>query len=82
MLAKVAILAVILVALAWQERKNKLILFGVVAVLLLLGVIVTMGRFPVWASTYLTMASFFFAVICLAVVVTRVFSFLRGKKHL
>jgi len=78
MLTRLAIFAAILIVLAWKDRKNKLILFGVASVLCLLGVLVPMSRFPVLAP-YLMMTSFFLAVICLGIAAKRFFSFLRQK---
>jgi len=76
---KIAIAAALLLLLAWQERKNKLILFGIISVFLFFGTGLAFDRLPHRAAEYLGFAGLACALVCLGIAVKRSFSFLHHK---
>jgi hypothetical protein len=65
--------------LAWQERKNKLILFGVIALILMLCTGATIDRLPGWAAESLGLSIFAFALLTLGIALKRVIGFVSQK---
>jgi hypothetical protein len=76
---KIAIAALLLVVLAWQERKNKLILFGVLSMALFFGAGLTYERLSHRTAEYIGFVGLASALICLGIAVKRSFSFMSNK---
>jgi len=76
---RLAVMITILMVLAWQERKNKLILFGVIALILMLCTGATFDRLPGWAAEFLGLSIFAFALLTLGIALKRAFGFVSRK---
>jgi hypothetical protein len=76
---RIAIAAALLVALAWHERKNKLILFGVLSIILFFGLGLSYERLTRQTAEYIGFAGLACALVCLGIAVKRSFSFLSHK---
>jgi hypothetical protein len=75
MRVKIVIVVALLLVLAWKERKNKPILFGIISVFLFLGTGLTFDRLPHCAAEYLGFAGLASPLVCLGFAVKRSFFF-------
>ena len=73
----VAIIIASLTALALHERKNHLVLFGAIAMLLFFGTAAGSERLPHWAAESVGLAGFVCAFIALGIAVTRAFASMK-----
>ena len=76
---KIAIAALLLIALAWQERKNKLMLFGVLSIGLFFGAGLIYERLSYRTAEYIGFVGLACALISLGIAMKRSFSFLSHK---
>ena len=69
-----AIIIMSLVVLALYERKNRLVVFGAIAMLLFFGTGAAFERLPYWAGESLGWAALVCAFVALGIAATRVFA--------
>jgi hypothetical protein len=69
----VAIIIAFLVALALHQRKNHLVLFGAIAMLIFFGTAAAFEQLPHWVAESLGLAGLVSAFIALGIAATRVF---------
>ena len=72
---KSVVAVALLLVLAWKERRNKLIIFGIISVLLFFGTGLAFDSLPHRPAEYLGFAVLACPLVCLGIAVKRSFSF-------